>query len=53
MQQQPYPLGRFHTERQQLEPHFAAALAASALFQRPPVQWNVVAEPEMRAHLGL
>ena len=28
MQQQPYPLGRFHTELEQLEPRFAAALAA-------------------------
>ncbi|PJG59289.1 Crp/Fnr family transcriptional regulator [Aeromonas cavernicola] len=34
MQQQPYPLGRFHTTLQQLEPRFAAALDASTLFLR-------------------
>ena len=34
MQQQPYPLGRFHAELQQLEPRFAAALDACTLFLR-------------------
>lgn len=34
MQQQPYPLGRFHAELQQLEPRFAAALEACTLFLR-------------------
>jgi len=34
MQQQPYPLGRFHAELEQLEPRFAAALEACTLFLR-------------------
>lgn len=34
MQQQPYPLGRFHAELQQLEPRFAAAIEACTLFLR-------------------
>ncbi len=34
MQQQPYPLGRFHAELAKLEPRFAAALEACTLFLR-------------------
>ena len=34
MQQQPYPLGRFHAELAALEPRFAAALAACTLYSR-------------------
>ncbi len=44
MQQQPYPLGRFHAELAALEPRFAAVLADCTLFSRryPP------GEPIMR-----
>ena len=34
MQQQPYPLGRFHAELAALEPRFAAALTACTLYSR-------------------
>ena len=34
MQQQPYPLGRFHAELAALEPRFAAVLADCTLFSR-------------------